>query len=394
MLRWLLLTLFVLLTGCAGKRAGKHADYAPAPAYAMEEAAAYGMPMESSRSMMADGDYADEAMPPPPPSPEPAAPETPTTPTTPETPAASARMVHYDGYVRLRVTRVDEGVDAVRAVAEALGGLVERVTASSVVVRVPVARFQEGFDQVLALGEVLDKTISARDVTEAYTSVDLRRRTAQATLERLQQLLARSQDEKERLQLLRQIEQLTQELDRLDASLRTLASLASLSRISVDLVPREALAWQGPEDETQELAWIRQLSPFRTEAPVESRVLHLPVPEGMVRLERRGPYVAEAADGARIWSHRVENAPEGDAAFWMEAISSRLSTDFASAAEETVGGWRTLRLVSRDDQPYTWLIAVRVEGRRLHLVQAWLPSEEAAQRHDAALRAVLSGGAA
>lgn len=392
MLRWLLLAVFAFLVGCSGRKSASY-DYAPPMEAYAEDGYRLSAGPSRSRKQSAGAERADyggadlddemshEEVPAPQDGEEAGTP-------------AATRMVHYDGFARLRVTRVEDGVDQVRAVAEALGGHVERVGSSSVSVRVPVAVFRDAFDQVLELGEVLDKSLTAQDVTDAFTSVDLRLKTAEATRERLQILLARSEEEQEKLQLIRQIQRLTEEIDRLGAQVRTLSGLAELSRISVELVPREALAWQGPEDETAELAWIRDLSPLRTSAPFESKELDLAVPEGMVRLEPRGPYVAESPDGARIWSHRVRNEPQGDAAFWLSALEGRLARDFGAAETETVGGWQVLRLTDKGDDPYTWLLAVRVEGSWLHLVQVMTPSPDATERYDAAIRGLLSGAAA
>lgn len=390
----LLFALGLILDGCA---AHKRADYATASMDGYGEMPIGGVASGRGGYAMAEmaRDEADYEAPAPPAEPEPAAVEA-----SPSTVPAAApdRMVHYDGFVRLRVTRIEEGVDAIRTLALARGGLVERVDSQSIVIRVPVASFEESFKAVLGLGEVMDKNISARDVTEAFTAVDLRLATSRATLARLQELLARSTDEKERLQLLRQIERLTEEIDRLEAQLRTLSALASLSRISVELVPREALAFQDAEDESRELSWIRQLSPFRMdpvagEAGLDDKKLELAVPDGMVRLEERGPFIAEAADGARAWAWQAESQPEADAAWWLEAMRQRLGPDFASASQKSLGPWQVLVLTERGDAPYTWWIAVRREGRWLQVFQAWSPSPEASARHLQALEAVLVGGA-
>jgi hypothetical protein len=309
---------------------------------------------------------------------------------------AAARMVHYDGYARLRVTRVEDGVADLTRLATAMGGAVERVSGRAVTLRVPVARFQEAFDAALELGDVLDQSITAEDVTEAFTAVDLRLSTAKATRDRLVALLAKAEDEQEKLQLVRQIQRVSEQIDVLEAQVRTLADLAARSRITVELVPREALAWQGPDAETAEMAWIRGLSPFRRDIGLDSRKLVLDVPEGMVGLDLKRAYVAEAPDGARIWSHSVKNRPVGDAAFWLAAIEGRLGRDFASVQRSVAGTFQVLTLVDRGDEPYTWIIAVRVSGNRLEVVQAWLPDPAQAARYAEAVRQVLlaAGGAA
>ncbi len=396
MLQLLLLLLFAVLTGCASKKSASSSgiSYYEADSESYDVArSAPAAPKRGSRGEMAGAPAmsSDESYAEPEPMMEPAEEES-------ASPAA-ARMVHYDGYVRLRVARLEEGLDAVRAEAEALGGHVEQVSGNRIAVRVPVASFRAGFDRILTLGEVLDKSLTAQDVTDAFTSVDLRLKTAEATRTRLQALLAKAEEEQEKLQLIRQIQRLTEEIDRLTAQVRTLSALASFSRISVDLEPREALAWQGPEDDVEQLAWIRRLSPLRSSSPVESRKLDLPVPEGLVRLEPRGPYVAEAPDGARIWAWKVKNDPQGGADFWIQAVQARLARDFASAEQRTVGAWKVIELVDRPvegggEGPYTWLIAVRVEGEWLHLLQVMTPDPESTQRHRPAIETVLNGGGA
>lgn len=319
------------------------------------------------------------------------APQVPSAPSAP-----SARMVHYDGYAQLRVTRVEDGIADLTRLAASVGGAVERVSGRAVTLRVPVARFQEAFDAALELGDVLDQAITAEDVTEAFTAVDLRLSTARATRDRLVVLLAKAEDEQEKLQLVRQIQRVSEQIDVLEAKVRTLADLAARSRITVELVPREALAWQGPDAETVEMSWIRELSPFRRDIERDSRKLTLDVPDGMVGLDLRRAFVAEAPDGARIWSHSVKNRPLGDAAFWLAAMEGRLGRDFASVQRSVAGDFHVLTLVDRGDEPYTWMVAVRVQGARLEIVQAYLPDPAQAVRYIQAVQAVLvaAGGAA
>ena len=104
--------------------------------------------------------------------------------------------------------------------------------------RVPVARFEEAMDAVLGSGEVVEKSISAQDVTDAFVAVELRLATLRNTQARLQALLAKSQDEQEKLMLVRQIQRVSEEIDRLEGQSRTLADLADLARINVSLLPR------------------------------------------------------------------------------------------------------------------------------------------------------------
>lgn len=404
-LAWMWL-LVLILVGCAKKAEPAY--------YPQEEMAGYGMadmddaevmlaeatssrsgrarsaPARKSRPMAASAPM--PAAPPPPPQegmapPEPAPAQ-----------AAPARMVHYSGWARIRVVKPEEAADRVVALAKEVGGEVERVSTTVVTIRVPVARFQEAFDQLVGeLGDVLDKGISAEDVTEAFQSMELRLGTAKKTRDRLVELLAKSDNEQEKLALVREIQRVTEEIDRMEAQLRTLSRLASMSRITVELVPRQAQAWAGQAEDTAELRWLRGLSPFRPDhVALYGKRLSLAVPEGMVQLTPKKRFLAESADGARIWSGRLDNEPQGSAAFWVGALKERLGPEFASAAVRTVGGFTVLTLVDRSDEPYTWLIAVRESGRKLDVVEAYFPTPAQTSRYQAAVEAVLTaaGGAA
>jgi hypothetical protein len=299
------------------------------------------------------------------------------------------RMIVYEGSTTLRVARIRPAVDAITATVEALEGFVERVDGSRVVVRVPVARFEEGLAAVQAHGDVIDERIFASDVTEAFQDVQLRLDTARATRDRLLELLAQTEDEKEKLALLQEIQRLTDQIDQMTAQSTTLRRLADLSRIVVSLVEREALANQGAGEDSQAFAWIRRLSPFGSDIVRAGGFVNLDVPEGMVGLKLWREYVAEAPDGSRIWSGKLDTRVEAEATFWVEAVKERLGEDFASAEVDMLGEFGVVTFTSRDEAPYTWVVAIRPRGRHLEVVEAYLASPEAAERFLPAVRAVI-----
>ncbi len=402
-LRWfLVLCLVWALGGCAKSAAPSDAYRDEMAGYAaegasMEMAAAVSRSAGAPAAKRARPAPAPAAPPPPPgmmagdgaPAPEPAD-------AGPAAPAPGPRMVFYAGHTQLRVAKVLEAVDALTALAAARGWQVERVYGNSMVLRVPVATFEESFAAVLATGEVVSKSVSADDITEAFTAVDLRLRTARSARDRLIELLARATTEREKLALLREIQRLSEEVDTLEAQIRTLEGLAAWSRITVELLPREALAWQGPEGGSAAFVWIRGLSPFWNGPPPDAKRVGLPVPTGFVALDRKGSH-AESPDGARVFAWRAENAPLGDAAFWADALEGRLAKDFASVTRSTEGEFTVLTFVFRGEPAYTWMVAVRARGKNLDLVHIFLPTAESAARHAEALRVALraaAGGAA
>jgi hypothetical protein len=303
----------------------------------------------------------------------------------------TVRKVHYDGWARIRASRTDELVDQISKLAIGAGGQVDSATPTRVTVRVPVARFQEIFDLVLKLGEVLDKSISAEDITEAYAALDLRLATARATRERLQTLLARAREETEKLEILQQIQRLTEEIDLMDAQIRMMASMAAFSQITVEAVPRQAVSERPSQEEVAGLEWLTHLSPFRRDVAASGRLFRFDVPAGFVALDEKHHFVAESADGATIWTCTLKNEPEGDSAFWIDAIKLRLGPEFASSEVLTEGSFLLLRLVDSGDPAYRYLVGVRARGDDLDLIEVYFPAAEQEERYQKAVFDAIAG---
>ena len=310
-----------------------------------------------------------------------------------DTDSSPARMVHYNGHVQLEVSRPDETITLVVERVKELGGYVERRTQSSVSLRVPVAEFRGTYDWVMGQGDVLSRSMSARDVTDAHFAMQLRMRTAKKTRDRLQVLLARAEDENTKLALLKQIQRLTEQVDSMERQLKTLASLASMSRLTVEAKSRAAMVGRQGAIPIDGFGWIGRLSPFSRSVAEEGDELELSTPEGLVALSDQDHFQAESSDGVILWTARLDNQPQGSASFWLEAVKERIGEEFASAEEGKVGEYLTLRLVAPSEEPYTYTLALRVEGDELHLVEIYYPTAEAEQRHRKQIEAVLGGGA-
>lgn len=399
MLRTLVLAVLLALVGCA-KKAYESAPDAGYSAYD-DYGGGYGRG-EAEMSRAYDPSAADYG----PPAPAPSAPaarksagaSTRTTTSAPAEPAepvepAGPRMVHYNGYIHLKVTDGEALVDQVAKRAEALGGYVEQRSLTRITVRVPVAIFLDTFKEVLGYGEVVDKSLTAEDVTDAFQDVDLRLRTAAATRDRLQELLAKATTEEEKLELLRQIARLTEQIDVMQSQLRTLQSLADFSRLTVEAQARDPFMARQGAPELQGFTFIQQLSPFQRDVSYTGKKLALAVPEGMVALDVKKRFAAESADGAAMWTTRLPNEPIGDSAFWAEALRTRLAPEFSDGEIRTVGEFQVLRLVEPGNpSPYVYIVGVRAEGKHLDLVEIYYPSTATEERYGAAVNAVLNGG--
>lgn len=351
----------------------------------------------------------EEPAPPPPPPPPPAmdmpmsttaparpAPAPAPTPSQPAKPAP-ARMVHYDGWASLRVGDPRDSVDDVVAIATAAGGRTEFVRGTVVAVRVPVARFDDVWKQILGVGDVIDRRVTASDVTEQFTAIDLRAKTLREMQKRLVDLLGRAKDEQEKLRLLQELTRVSEELDAIESQLRTLADLAAMSRITIELVAREAFANSGSQAELSGFEWIRALSPFRRSVWDDNKRVALDVPTDLVSLGDRGPFVAESADGTVIWTQRVRNDPVGQAEFWVGAIEERIASEFDTPERRRVGGWDCLSVREPGgDPPYRWEVCVAPKGAWLEVFQAFYPNPDQNDRYAPSVDASLAahGGGA
>lgn len=307
-------------------------------------------------------------------------------------PPTQKRLVYYNGFMELRVTEPQQTLERAVQMAEDAGGYVETFAGNRIVLRVPVAVFRSIYDDMLKLGEIVSRSVNAQDITEAYTSVELRLRTLRASRDRLIELLARARTEEEKLSLLREIKRLTERVDQLEMQLKTLATLASFSRITVVTQPKREDVYSTEAESVAAFRWIRALSPFKRDVAYDGERLDLKAPTGMVSLENREHWMAESADGAQIWTHERENNPSGTTQFWIDAIRLRLGPSYASADVTTIGSFATLRLEDGGPEGYRYLVGVNVQGDDLHVVEIYFPTAEHEKRYREAVEASLQRG--
>lgn len=390
-----ILALIVLFTGCAKRyeSPGYGAEGYGAPASMdAEPTIAFGRdkPRETAASRRPSPAKGGPSRPSAPPPPMQAAPLEPPPPDVAEVVDEKAqRMVHYSGWAAIRSPRPRELVASVEKIAGEAGGHVESAAGDRVTVRVPAPKFTEVFAKIKALGPVLQQSVSADDVTEAFTAVELRLATLRTLRTRLQTLLAQAKSEQDKLALLAELQRVSEELDQRESQSRTLQGLADMSRITVEArrSERAIAARQDPSG----FDWIRGLSPFARPF-TEGRRLEVGTPEGLVVLSPKGPFVAESADGAVVWTLRRPNDPVGDGAFWAEAVKDRVSDEYAKAEIREVGAWRCVVLDEASEDPYQWRICLKSTAREVWVTQALFPSRDQVTRYGATVDAALSAG--
>jgi hypothetical protein len=411
-----MLLLVVVLLGCAGL--SESAAYADADAYAPGGAEGYAL---AERDVM--------------PSPE-AAPastralgagdgtsglflatdEETTSPTTPaqtgdatETPSAE-RMRVFSANLELSVPAVGTARDQIIDLVEGTGGYVESSNDTYLVVRVPAESFDQSLSAIEGLGDVLSRAVSTADVTDQYQDLQRRLQIVEVSLDRLHQLLERATDPDERVAILRDIRRLTEEKEQLTSAMTSLSRLVRYSRITIRLIARiqttETALMRIP------FAWIASLDPLYATLGEASRPITIDVPEDFavfaesssvraesssVRAESSSVRAesssvrAESADGVRLRISGRRNEPAGSAQFWQEALLYHLGPLYQVAEPVETGDFMGVRLVSKDTEPFVFVVTVAVRDDELLVAEVFYPDRTAESAHEAELMSALEG---
>ncbi len=305
----------------------------------------------------------------------------------PAPPAGERRARIYSGWCRLTVDESEQAKRALEELARDSGGYVESSSGQTVTLRVPAERFREVFAAVLKLGDVVSKTIETYDVTATLTDQEARLSLAERARERLYLLLERTAEVKERLAILREIRRLTEEIEQIRASLQVLKGQIAMSRITVELLPRR------PEGELRKegipFPWIAALNPLYPSLKGGPRRLALALSEDFAVFRKEKGFRAESPEGTRVRLGTTPNRPRGDAAFWQKALVFHLGPQFRRAEELESGEFRAVLLTSKDSKPYSYLVAVAVQGKRLVVAEAFFPGQEAAEMRTEGILAAL-----
>lgn len=297
-------------------------------------------------------------------------------------------VVVYTGYLKLRVKRLVETIDAITAHAEKVGGYIESMTAQVVVVRVPVATFESSMAAFEGMGSVLDREVRSVDVTARFTDLSARLAVAKEARQRLLALLEHTQDVQQRLRILQEIKRLSEQIETTESTLGTLRKLADFSTVTLALEP--VLAQHSTQVHRSPFGWVRGLEPHHTTLPEGKSKIGYSVPRGFVLFEEDDSFRAQAADTSLLRAGQVENEPRGDARFWIEAIDHEMTgRDEEPVADGVSGGlaWKVYR--SKDAQPRYALVGVLAAGDDLLVLEGFFPTEEAWKRHEEAVRASL-----
>lgn len=202
-----------------------------------------------------------------------------------------AREVVRTGSVDLAVDDAARAADTIRDAVAAAGGFVadEQVrdgsTEVDLTVRVPADELDAVRDEVAEAGEVVEQDVEARDVTAEVVDVETRVASLRASVERLQELLARAGDVGQLATVEGELTRRESELEALLGQQRVLEDQVALGTLTVRLSEDEAPV---PDDDAAGFGdglrrgWIVAVDGGRFALAAVGFLLPLAVPAGLV----------------------------------------------------------------------------------------------------------------
>lgn len=151
--------------------------------------------------------------------------------------AVDPRKVIYTGNMQIAAADPGAAVWRTRELAESVGGYMQQMTGNGIVVRVPAERFDETVTAVEQLGVVVNKDISAQDVTDQYEDLTIRLTNARALLTKLQDLLDRAQTVEAALKVEKELARVRTQVEQLEGKLNRLNSQVGYATLAVGFIP-------------------------------------------------------------------------------------------------------------------------------------------------------------
>lgn len=300
----------------------------------------------------------------------------------------SDRMVHYNGYAKLKVIKPSATLNKASAIVINAGGYVEKRRERSAGFRIPVKKFKTIFNKILELGIVLKKSISAEDITDQYTDMSLRLKISKKSLKRYMELLVKTEDEEEKIRLLKEISRLNEEVEFLENSVKVLSLLANFSRLNLQTIPHNKISSRIKLKDIKVFNWINTLTPFSYQIAEKGDKLSFDVPEKLV-LIKGNIWRTESADGTAFWAHKRANNPDGNTNFWINALKVRLEKEFTTAEVKTAGMFQYLKLTSLSEKPYIYYIGVKADKNNLNVFEAYFPDVDQEKTYSDSILKVL-----
>ena len=263
-------------------------------------------------------------------------------------PTLEGRKIIYTATIVLQVPNMRTTRDEIDRLIECHDGFIQKATLDRITFRVPPNRFESAMNKMETLGKVLERTLQSDDVTNAYTDMTLRLEVAEVSRQRLLELLHKSAEVKDVLEVERDIRRLTEEIERMKGQLRVLNDQVALATISVFLRQQAPVAAPRRRPSETRFSWMRQVGVDRIMHSVSESArlwgegtltrlifgkafqLDVPrgrlLPDGFIPLQYTGSnLIGTTPQDDRLRVQAIQPRQSGDLEFWGQALAQELA---------------------------------------------------------------------
>lgn len=309
-------------------------------------------------------------------------------PATPRAATQPARLIIYSAAFRVVVADVAGTIRSIIDSANEMGGHMQEVSGSAVVVRVPASRFQDAVQFVERSGEVTERQIKAQDITEQMMDLRIHLDNAEKLRQRLAELLAKADKIEDAIKIESELARVTGMIDATKGKIRFLESQAAMSTLRVELnspVPQNSRG-TGPR---LPFAWVEQLGGGLVAGNIEqstrkagffSRGPSFQPPAGFVRYYEASDEVdAMDAGGLLIRVQERDNMDKAALEFWSKLIRRQLVEGRALAItgeEMASGGYVVTGTREVGGSAVGYMLAVKRTNSDVTIFEAWGPKAQ------------------
>jgi hypothetical protein len=317
---------------------------------------------------------------------------------------AEPRLVIYSAGFRVVVADVPGTIRSIIKSAEDLGGFMQEVSGSSVVVRVPANHFQEAVATIEKAGEVVDRQIKAQDITEEMRDLKIRLDNAETLRTRLLEILKKAEKVEDAIKVEAELARVSEQIDAAKGKIRYLESQAAMSTLRVELNSPVVQNAKGTGPKLP-FAWVEQIGDGLVAGQVNQQVRKagffsrgpsFKPPPGFVRYyEEESRIDAMDAGDLLIRVQRHTNFDKADTGFWAKLIRKSLveSRGAAVVASEDLpkdGGHVIQCTREVGGKPFGYVVCIKRSSKYVTVFEAWGPKDQFDAAYPALRAAAMS----
>lgn len=189
------------------------------------------------------------------------------------------RKIIKNAHLTLEVEHARKTVESIGALAGRFGGYVVRNADERITIRVEAERLEEAMEEIQKIRtveELLDRRLTARDVTGQITDYDIRLENKLESRKRYLELMQKAHSVEGLLKIEKELERLNGEIERLKGRLKRLNEQVALAKISVRLKGGEDQRHTDTNDPPTYLSPGLSYSLFRLGGSGQRTLLHGP----------------------------------------------------------------------------------------------------------------------